>query len=70
LYLNSIIAQLPNSLKYVERILNQSVFHKQIVIYRNYPELKIQVERSAAEDQNKRLGALRALRQAKINESK
>jgi len=57
---------LPQSLKYVERILNQSSYHKQIVTYRNYPELKIQVDRAAAEEGNKRLGGLRVLRQAKI----
>ncbi len=59
-------ANLPDSLKYVERILNQSAYHKQIVTYRNYPELKIQVDRAAAEEGNKRLGGLRVLRQAKI----
>ncbi len=62
---------LPQSLKYVERILNQSAFHKQIVVYRNYPELKVQVERNV-DDGNKRMGgaAFRAFKQPRLNEGK
>jgi len=29
------------NLKYVDRILNQNVYHKQYILYRNYPEVKI-----------------------------
>lgn len=28
-------------LKYVDRILNQNTYHKQYILYRNYPEVKI-----------------------------
>lgn len=29
-------------LKYVDRILNQNTYHKQYILYRNYPEVKIE----------------------------
>jgi glyceraldehyde-3-phosphate dehydrogenase/erythrose-4-phosphate dehydrogenase len=38
---NSKIDNLPQYLKYIERILNESKYHKQYVVYRNYSEINI-----------------------------
>lgn len=43
--------------KHMERILNQNTYHKQIIAYRNYPEVKI--EKMENQEQNKRLGGIR-----------
>lgn len=45
------------SSKHMERILNQNTYHKQIISYRNYPEVKI--EKMENQEQNKRLGGIR-----------
>ncbi len=45
------------SAKHMERILNQNTYHKQIIAYRNYPEVKI--EKMENQETNKRLGGIR-----------
>lgn len=47
---------MPNSMKYMERILNQSKFHKQYVTYRNYPEVRINLDRQQENEGKKMLG--------------
>ncbi|CAD8164655.1 unnamed protein product [Paramecium pentaurelia] len=46
------------NLKYVERILNQNLFHKQYIQYRNYPEVKFE-KMTLDEDLKQRGGAFK-----------
>ena len=41
-------------LKYVDRILNQNTYHKQYILYRNYPEVKF--EKSVHDDEHGKRG--------------
>jgi len=51
--------------KHIDRILNQNTYHKQIILYRNYPEIKIE-KTIQDEDQNKRF-AFKTLGRSAIN---
>lgn len=53
-------------LKYIDRILNINTYHKQYILYRNYPEVKIE-KNLIEDDQQKRIGGFRsfAARQVK-----
>lgn len=51
--------------KHIDRILNQNTYHKQIILYRNYPEIKIE-KTVQDEDQNKRF-AFKGLGRSAIN---
>jgi hypothetical protein len=46
--------------KHIDRILNQNSYHQQIILYRNYPEVKIE-KTVQEEDQNKRFGGFKNL---------
>ncbi|CAD8093566.1 unnamed protein product [Paramecium sonneborni] len=50
--------QVQTSLKYVERILNQNLYHKQYIQYRNYPEVKFE-KMTLNEDPKQRGGAFK-----------
>lgn len=48
--------KLDTYLKYVDRILNQNTYHKQYILYRNYPEVKF--HKRADDEGNKRFGQM------------
>ncbi|KAL4445579.1 hypothetical protein ABPG74_006130 [Tetrahymena malaccensis] len=52
-------------LKYVDRILNQNTYHKQYILYRNYPEVKI--HKRADDEGNKRFNNMRIKRMKQGN---
>jgi hypothetical protein len=60
---------LSESLSYVERILNQNLYHKQYIQYRNYPEVKFE-KMTLDDDMGKRGpgGYRRAQVQQKVEE--
>ena len=51
--------------KHIDRILNQNSYHQQIILYRNYPEVKIE-KTVQEEDQNKRFGGFKNLGRTNI----
>ena len=62
---NNLIENLLLAFKHIDRILNQNSYHKQIILYRNYPEIKIE-KTVQDEDQTKRF-AFKALGRSAIN---
>jgi hypothetical protein len=54
------------SFKHIDRILNQNSYHKEIISYRNYPEINTKEKTIQDEDQSKRF-AFKALGRSAIN---
>ena len=61
-----IIDRLLLSFKHIDRILNQNTYHKEIISYRNYPEINTKEKTIQDEDQSKRF-AFKALGRSAIN---